>query len=188
MSLSPQDHIEITRLLYTIGLSQDTLDWALFTSCWITSQPLHIDLSSHLSQFSPTQTFTPQELAETCHKYLAGYDGTQHVVTNVIIDILEPMANANIDKQGKLGEVRDVSAKAMITAYHEYRRPVEEGPTMAIVRGTWDVRVVTENGKWKASGIKVVRLVGVEGDERLYGLAKERQGGGQGRRWVTGWD
>lgn len=169
-----QDHISITRLLNLIAYAEDTLDWALFESCWTAEHLLHIDLSSHLSQYSSNLQISASDLARTSHLQLSGFDGTQHVLSNFVIDI---------DDNG-----RKASARAYCTSFHAFKQSIEEGPSSVLVRGVWTVSCIKEiDGQWRAIGIKVDRMVGSEGDERLYVLAKEKAEAGNGRDALTLW-
>lgn len=167
------DYVSIIHLIHLLSTSQDSLDWALYVSLWTSTVPLSIDLSQHLSSYSADMRISAVDIAKRAHAHLSGFDGTQHALSNVVVDVESE---------------RTATANAYITAYHEYKRPAEEGPSMAIMRGKWEVKLAREDKVWKAIGIKVSRLVGIEGDEDLYRLAWDKAEQGNGRQMLTSWE
>lgn len=176
---------EISRLVYNIANSQDYLDWALFASCWTDQEPLKFDLSGHLANYE-IRTMLPTDLVSTSHEALSGFEGTQHALSNLLIDLHPTSSNESVYEA-------TATARTYITAFHYISQQelqqidAKLTDTKAIMRGSWNVSVGKEraSGKWKALGIQVARLVPIEGDEKLYDAAKMRVKLGKGRSAST---
>lgn len=164
---------DITRLLNNMAFAEDILDMALFQSCWTSDQPIELDLTGHLSRYEK-QHITSKNLAAMVGRALSGFEGTQHALSNIMID-LDP------------NDENQAVARAYVTAYHYLRRDSITRDTKAIMRGLWNVRVRKNqsSGRWEAIGIKVDRFVPIEGDETLYDEAKYRHDQGKGRAIVS---
>ncbi|CRG86119.1 hypothetical protein PISL3812_03122 [Talaromyces islandicus] len=164
---------DITRLLNNMAFAEDVLDMDLFQSCWTSEQPIELDLTGHLSRYEK-QHIASKDLADMVQRALSGFEGTQHALSNFMIDF-----NPSDENQAV--------ARAYVTAYHYLQRDSTARETKAIMRGLWNVRVRKNLslGKWEAIGIKVDRFVPIEGDETLYDEAKARHDQGKGRAVVS---
>ena len=180
--MTQSDRIAVERLLYNIAYSQDTLDWKLFVDCWVSQQLLTLDLTSHLEKYGKQQITAP-DLAKMSHSALSGFDGTQHTVTNIIVDFHESKGAAD-QLPSPESLVKTATACAYINAYHYLKTSEESSGAQdrVIMRGIWTVPLkLDQSGAWRALGIKVARLVPPEGDVGLYELAKQRSDQGEGR-------
>jgi hypothetical protein len=164
---------DITRLLNNIAFAEDILDMDLFQSCWASHQPIELDLTGHLRNYEK-QHIASKNLAAMVQRALSGFEGTQHVLSNFMID-LDP------------NDENQAVARAYVTAYHYLQRDSTAREKRAIMRGMWNVRVrkIPSSGRWEAIGIKVDRFVPIEGDETLYDEAKSRHDQGKGRAVVS---
>jgi hypothetical protein len=163
---------DITRLLNNMAFAEDILDMGLFQRCWTSDQPIELDLTGHLSHYEK-QYIASKDLAAMVLRALGGFEGTQHALSNFMIDF-----DPNDENQAV--------ARAYVTAYHYLRIDSTASETKAIMRGLWNVRVRKNPStkRWEAIGIKVDRFVPIEGDETLYDEAKARYDQGKARAVV----
>ena len=168
---------QIVRVLHNMAYSQDILDWELFASCWVSEQYIEIDLSRHLEQYDQRHITTP-DLIEMAKMALSGFDGTQHSLSNIVISFEDGSSDH---------DAVSATARATITAYHYLNtenKPSTDPSVRATMRGIWNVSMTRPDTQapWKAAGIRVTRLVPVEGNESLWDEAKARSERGDGRK------
>lgn len=194
---------QIRQLLYTIAFSQDTLDWKLFCTSWVQSESIDFDLSGHLEAYQHQQ-LPVDELAQMSHAALSGFDGSQHVITNIVIDFSEDAAEdshgaSEISSEGfpTHSNARTANARAIVTAYHylDISRLKDLNPDVVsgtdcecyvTMRGVWNLTVVdTGLSNWVVKGISVKRLVPLAGNQDLYNIAKKRFESGHDRNALS---
>lgn len=95
------DRIMISDLVTSLAYAQDERRWDLFPR--IFTSRVVVDLSAHLG--SPPQELAVEELAEGARNALEGFDTTNHVVSNIRIELEEDVAHC----------------RAYVLAYHHLR-------------------------------------------------------------------
>jgi hypothetical protein len=89
-TLKDKADIQETILKYATGI--DTRNWALYRS--IFADELFMDFSSYSGQ--PGSAMTGDEWAATVQQMLPGFDATQHVFTNFVVDVNGDEATATV--------------------------------------------------------------------------------------------
>lgn len=202
MAQLASDYEKVRQLIYTIAFAQDTLDWQLFRTSWVQNELIDFDLSGHLEGYDVRQV-SVEELGRLSHEALSGFDCSQHVVTNIVIDFnkveMDRAVPSSSEASPSVGpKIRTANARAIITAFHyldltrfEDKHAAENTKLdhkdhEAIMRGVWDLNLVaTDANEWAIKGISVRRLAPLTGNEELYILAKERFENGDGRHALS---
>lgn len=180
------DNEDIKRLLYTIAIGQDRLDWQLFSSLWTNLRPIDVNLTHHVNGYG-VHKVSPAELSEMCHGALSGFESSQHLVANIMIDYHEGADQAKLKEQGIS---KTASVLAYTTAYHFLQQtPDARGDDVKVIsRGQWELQVQKELvAGWKLTGITVSNVVPMDGLPELYGIANKRYQEGKGRKPLTEW-
>ncbi|MBP2334887.1 hypothetical protein JOF41_001065 [Saccharothrix coeruleofusca] len=152
------DRITISDLVTSLAYAQDERGWDLFPR--IFASQVVVDLSAHLG--SPPREVAVEELVDGARNALEGFDATDHVVSNIRIDLEGDLARC----------------QAYVLAYHHLRDA--PGPVdYCAMRGKWQLELIrTENG-WRIRKWVVGRTGPIDGDSGLYEMAAARVAGGE---------
>lgn len=122
-----------------------------------------------------------EELRRLSHEALSGFDCSQHIATNIVIDLNNDEIDRNTPSSSEASlsvssRIRTAKARAIITAFHyldmtrlENQHPAENAKLdhrdhEAIMRGVWDLNLVaTDASEWAIKGISVRRLAPLTG-------------------------
>ncbi|URN01174.1 nuclear transport factor 2 family protein [Actinomadura madurae] len=151
------DRIMISDLVTSLAYAQDERRWDLFPR--IFTSRVVVDLSAHLG--SPPQELAVEELAEGARNALEGFDTTNHVVSNIRIELEEDVAHC----------------RAYVLAYHHLREA--PGPVdYCSMRGNWQLKLVRTESGWRIRKWGVRRIGPIDGDDSLYEVAASRVSSG----------
>lgn len=139
------DRFEIADVVASLAHAQDDKDWDRFSELF--ADPVVLDASSHLG--SEPVEFTPDELADLARNKIGGFTFTQHLTSNLLIEI-----------DGDRASSRNHTA-----AYHYLPN---DGIDYCLHRGYWKLSLRRESGKWLIEKWTVERPVPLEGDAGLY--------------------
>ena len=151
--LKDKADIQDTILKYATGI--DTRDWALYRS--IFADEVEMDFSSYSGQ--PGSKMTGDEWAANVQLLLPGFDATQHVFTNFVIDLRGDEATATVYMKAehfianKLGDNSHT-----LGGYYVHRMKRHDDG--------WKIHATTLNVTWS------------RGNRHVYQLAMERVAAG----------
>jgi hypothetical protein len=150
------DRIAISDLVTSLAYAQDERSWDLFPQ--IFTSRVVVDLSSHLG--SPPQEVAVEELADGARNALEGFDATDHVVSNIRIQLEGDVAHC----------------RAYVLAYHHLQDA--PGPVnYCSMRGKWKLELIRTEGGWRIKKWAVGRTGPIDGDDSLYQVAASRVAG-----------
>jgi SnoaL-like domain len=144
------DRAEITELVISLARAQDDRNWEFIRQCFCPETTL--DLSQHLDQAA--RLISPAELAEGMRVALAGFDWTEHLTSNITIELDGDRARA----------------RTYVHAYHRLEDDTQYEPFCAM-RGRWEQELVRFEGRWRIRSWTVRRVGPIDGDPELYAKA-----------------
>ena len=139
--------MEISRTLYGYAQGVDRRDWESFRGCFC--QEVEIDLSSYSG--NPPVTMALDDWVEVVRTGLSGFDATQHISANHLIEVNQDKAHATSDVQ----------------ASH-----ILDGER-AVLAGWYDTQLKHEEGQWRISRSQL-NVTWTLGPNSLYARAAER--------------
>ena len=143
--LKDKADIQETILKYATGI--DTRDWALYRS--IFADEVYLDFSSYSGQ--PASTMTGDQWAEAVQAMLPGFDATQHVLTNFVIDLDGDEATAAVYMKAEhfIANSSGDNSHTLGGFYvHKMKRHGED----------WKIHATTLNVTWSRGNRDVYRL------------------------------
>ncbi|KAI9710076.1 MAG: hypothetical protein M1820_002878 [Bogoriella megaspora] len=164
---------QILTTVTTLAHALDALDLPLFTTLFTHHSPITYDISQHLPQY-PSQDLSVSDLASKLRLGLGGFTATQHYLSNPLVTV----------REGEGG--KEASVKAYVTVFHfladeegksgewEGEDDVDGEGKSLTMRGSWDVDLLEEEGRWVVRKVVVRRAVPLEGERDLYKRAEER--------------
>jgi len=153
--LKDKSDIQETILKYATGI--DTRNWALYRS--IFADEVEIDFSSYSGQ--PGATMKGDDWVAGVQMMLPGFDATQHVLTNFVIDLRGDEATATVYMKAEhfiANSLGDNSHTLGGYYVHKLKRHGE----------AWKIHATTLNVTWS------------RGNRHVYELARERVAAGKG--------
>ena len=158
----------ILRTVYSIARALDDLDADLLEKQF--NALLILDVSGHIKAL-PAQELTPQRLSEQMFRVLAGFDATQHAISNPTV-VLDP-------------ENATAVAVVYFNAYHCLQRD-EYKIDSILARGRWELEVSQSEGRWLVNKIRIIRTIPLQVNElALYDESVARVKDGKARRGVS---
>ena len=151
--LKDRADIQDTILKYATGI--DTRDWKLYRS--IFADDVRMDFSSFSG--APASTMTADEWVAGVQRMLPGFDATQHVLTNFVIDLHGDEATATVYMKAEhfLANALGDNSHTLGGYYvHELRRG-DEG---------WKIHATTLRVTWNRGNRHVYRLATERVSER----------------------
>ena len=145
------DWIEIVQLLNQFGMAIDLRDWSSFQSLF--ADEVEFDYSS-IGEVAGT--LQPEEIANTARQDLGGFQTTQHVITNHIV---ERSANSN-----------SATCYAHVRAQHFL--PNDRFDPMLQIGGYYQAKLIRIDSGWKIKDWKFTILWSI-GSLELFDLAKQ---------------
>ena len=145
------DWIEIVQLLNQFGMAIDLRDWSSFQSLF--ADEVEFDYSS-IGEVAGT--LQPEEIANTARQDLGGFQTTQHVITNHIV---ERSANSN-----------SADCYAHVRAQHFL--PNDRFNPMLQIGGYYQAKLIRVDSSWKIKGWKFTILWSI-GSLELFDLVKK---------------
>lgn len=143
------DRLKIVELINQFGMSIDLRDWTKFRSLF--AESVEFDYSSIGEVAGVLQ---PAEIASTAQQDLGGFQATQHMITNHIVEFLEDSA----------------TSYAHVRAQHFL--PNDRFDSMLQIGGYYHARLIPVDSNWKIKGWKFTILWSV-GNLELFDLAKQ---------------
>ena len=142
-----EDRFAIRETLYGYARGADTRDWDLFRDCFL--DEVEIDLSSWNG--APASVWTRDEWVANVRQGLSGFDATQHLTANHLIEVEGNEARCTSDVQAshRLGDQRVVLGGWYDTSLRR-------------TEGGWKIRSSTLHVTWR------------EGSEALFAEAAQR--------------
>ena len=142
-----EDRFAIRETLYGYARGADTRDWDLFRDCFL--DEVEIDLSSWNG--APASVCTRDEWVANVRQGLSGFDATQHLTANHLIEVEGNEARCTSDVQAshRLGDQRVVLGGWYDTSLRR-------------TEGGWKIRSSTLHVTWR------------EGSEALFAEAAQR--------------
>jgi hypothetical protein len=141
------DRTEVSRTLYDYAHGVDRRDWPGFRDCFC--DEVEIDLSSYNGQ--PPVTMSLDDWVESVRSGLSGFEATQHISANHLIEIEGDRAHATSEFQ----------ASHML-----------EGERV-VLAGWYDTQLRRERGRWRISRSQL-NATWTQGPVALYARAAER--------------
>lgn len=151
-----QDRADITDLINKYATGIDRRDWALYRS--IFADELEMDFSSYSGQ--PSSKMTGDEWVAGVQLLLPGFDATQHLFSNFVIDVDGDEATATVYMQAEhfiANSLGDNSHTLGGYYIHKLKRGAQD----------WKIHATTLNVSWS------------RGNRHVYQLATERVAAGQ---------
>jgi hypothetical protein len=142
------DRLEISDIVASLAHAQDDKDWDRFRGLF--ADRVLLDASSHLG--SEPVELTADELTELAQGVIDGFPFTQHLTSNLLIEVDGDRA----------------TSRNHTSAYHYFPT---DGVDYCLMRGAWKLSLRRESGRWVIDQWTVVRAIPLEGNERLYELA-----------------
>lgn len=139
------DRLEIADVVANLAHAQDDKDWDRLRDLF--ADRLVLDASSHLG--SPPVELTAEELAALAEDVIGGFPFTQHLTSNLLIEVDGDRA----------------TSRNHTWAYHYFPT---DGVDYCLMRGAWHLSLRRESGRWLIDKWAVVRSIPLEGDEGLY--------------------
>ena len=153
--LQDKADIQDTILKYAWGI--DSRDWALFRS--IFADELTMDFSSYSGV--PGSRMSADDWVAGCRSLLPGFDATQHVLTNFMID------------------VEGDSATAIVYMKAEHFIANSLGDNSHTLGGYYTHKLMREGEQWKIHATTLTVLWS-RGNRQVYELARQRVAEGAG--------
>ena len=150
LSISATEKINIIELLDRFGIAIDSRDWNTF--CSLFAEKVEFDYSA-IGDIAGV--FSPAEITNNAQKNFAGFEVTQHVITN-----------HQIKRSGNTA-----SCKAYVRAMHVL--PNEEVEPMLEIGGCYLAELIQTDSNWKIESWKF-ELFWSKGDFALFDLAKKK--------------
>jgi hypothetical protein len=142
-----EDELAIRRVLHAYARGVDRRDWALFRSCF--TDPVEVDLSSWNG--TPAACMAVDEWVAGVRAGLSGFDATQHLTANHLVDVDGDTARCTSDVQ----------------ASH-----VLDG-RRAVIGGWYDTRLTRVEDAWRIAS-STLHVTWREGPEALFAEAARR--------------
>ena len=142
--------LAIIELLNQFGIAIDLRDWDSFRGLFADS--VQFDYSSIGEVAGILQ---PDDIANTARQDLGGFEVTQHLITNHLIEIEENTATCN------------AHVRAMHLLPNETREPLLE------IGGYYTAGLICLNSNWKIKSWKF-SILWSRGDFELFNMAKEK--------------
>ena len=149
-----QNRMEVSRTLYGYAHGVDRRDWPAFRDCFC--DEVEIDLSSYNGE--PPVTMPLDDWVESVRSGLSGFDATQHISANHLIEIDGDRAHATSDFQ----------ASHMLDGER------------VVLAGWYDTQLKRERGRWRISRNQL-NATWTQGPPALYAQAAERFAESQSR-------
>lgn len=143
------DRRDIGELIMRYATALDTRDWALLEAVFTN------DAVADYGELAGGVHRGVDAIARTCRSALTGLDATQHMITNVAIEI----------------DGDDARASCCLHAQHVLNRP--DGPAMFTVGGIYRDRLRRMSAGWRIAH-RELRPIWTRGDEGLFAEAAER--------------
>lgn len=144
--ISVTDRIQIIELLNQFGMAIDLRDWDRFRSLFADS--VEFDYSS-IGEVAAT--LAPDEIANTARQDLGGFQATQHVITNHLINLTG----------------NEASCLAHVRAMHFL--PNDRGESLLEMGGYYQAGLIKPNSVWKIKRWKFIVLWS-RGNQELFDL------------------
>ena len=141
------DRMEVSRTLYGYAQGADRRDWEGFRDCFC--DEVEIDLSSY--DGNPPVQMSAKDWVEGVRAGLSGFDATQHISANHLVEIDGDRAHAT----------SDVQASHMIDGER------------VVLAGWYDTDLRREGGRWRIARSQL-NVTWTAGPPELYQRASER--------------
>ena len=142
------DHIQIIELINHFGMAIDLRDWKSFQNLF--AESVEFDYSS-IGEVAAT--LHPADIANTARSDLGGFQTTQHVITNHLVQVQD----------------NNASCQAHVRAMHFLPN---KGESMLEMGGHYKAGLVRIENDWKIKGWKFT-ILWSRGNEQLFELAKQ---------------
>jgi len=143
------DRLKIIELINQFGLSIDLRDWAKFRSLFADSVEFDYSSIGEIAGVLP-----PDIITNTAKNDLGGFQTTQHMITNHVIELADGEATCT----------------AHVRAQHFL--PNDRFEPMLQIGGYYNARLVSRESDWKIKGWKFTILWSI-GSLELFELAKQ---------------
>jgi SnoaL-like domain len=150
------DEHEITRAILRYASGIDMRDWALYRSAF--TDELEVDFTSW-GGGSP-QTLTADQWVAGVRSTLAGFDGTQHTLTNFVIDL------------------RGDEATAVVYMSAQHYLPNDKGDSTLTIGGYYTHEMVRTATDWKIRKARLT-VTWTTGNRHIFELARQRVADGR---------
>ena len=144
------DKLAIVQLLNQFGMAIDLRDWDSFRALF--AESVIFDYSS-IGEVAGT--LKPEEIANTASNDLGGFQATQHVITNHIVELSGNRA----------------TCKAHVRAMHLL--PNDDFEPMLEIGGYYIAGLTRTDSNWKIESWKFI-ILWSKGDLKLFDLAKKQ--------------
>ena len=143
------DRLDIIQLINHFGIAIDLRDWDTFRSLFADS--VEFDYSS-IGEVA--NTLKPEDITNTARSDLGGFQATQHVITNHLVQLQGDGANC----------------QAHVRAIHFL--PNQSGESTLEMGGHYLAELIREGNNWKIKSWKFTVLWS-RGNEKLFDLARQ---------------
>lgn len=142
-----EDELAIRRVLYAYARGVDRRDWTLFRSCF--TDPVEVDLSSWNG--APPSRMPVDEWVAGVRAGLSGFDATQHLTANHLVDVD--------------GDTAHCTSEVQASHVLDGRR--------VVIGGWYDTRLARVGDAWRIAS-STLHVTWREGPEALFAEAARR--------------
>lgn len=146
---SVAEKLDIIELINQFGMSIDLRDWTKFRSLF--AELVEFDYSS-IGEVAGI--LTPDEIAKTAEQDLGGFQTTQHIITNHIVELSD----------------NEATCTAHVRAQHFL--PNDRFDSILQIGGYYNARLIPVESNWKIKGWKFTILWSI-GSLELFELSKK---------------
>ena len=142
-------HYKIIQVINHFGVAIDLRDWSSFRNLF--AEEVNFDYSS-IGEVAAT--LVPEEIARNARQDLAGFESTQHLITNHLV------------------EVNDHTAKCHAHVRAMHYLPNEIAEPFLEMGGYYNAELIQKNSHWKIQSWKFFVLWS-RGNHNLFALARK---------------